>query len=320
MSRAARLIELAYLLNRRTPIPLQDLVDRTGKSERTLFRDLSDLARTIPIANLNGGYCLAPDARQRPLPATLTPADHAVLKLALDSPVLRQAPGIGSRLKTLAAKLDAVSAQGEETHAALALAGIDRTGRTPDDLVEALERAITRGRAVSIRYASLSGKTERWRGVDPYQVFHRGDAWYLVGRCHLNDEPRTFRLDRIRGQRPFARRFQIPEDFSLDDYLKDVWSVFRGKRRHQVVLRFDGDLAPLIQNAQHHAGEEVQAVADGELEYRVRLNHLDEIARWVVGFGGRCRVVKPQALRRKVRKLAAGAAKANADGDKRESR
>lgn len=107
------------------------------------------------------------------------------------------------------------------------------------DLVEALERAIARGRAVSIRYVSLSGKTERWRGVDPYQVFHRGDAWYLVGRCHLNDEPRTFRLDRIRGLRPFGRRFQIPEDFSLDEYLKDVSSVFRGKRRHQLEPSFD---------------------------------------------------------------------------------
>lgn len=39
MSRAARLIELAYLLNRKTPIPLQDLVERTGRSERTIFRD-----------------------------------------------------------------------------------------------------------------------------------------------------------------------------------------------------------------------------------------------------------------------------------------
>ncbi|MGH9380356.1 MAG: helix-turn-helix transcriptional regulator, partial [Thermoanaerobaculia bacterium] len=297
-----------------------DIVQRTGMSERTLYRDLYDLRRTIPIVHVDGGYRMIEGATQRPLPATLTPAEHAVLKLALDSPVLRKAPGIGSRLKTLLAKLDAVACQSEETPAALALASVDRTGRMPDDLMEALEHAVGLRRAVSLRYASLSGRTDRWRGVDPYRVFHRGDAWYLVGRCHVHDEPRIFRLDRIRGVRPFARRFHIPEDFSLDDFLKDSWNVFRGKRNHEVVLRFDGDLAPLIQNAQHHASEEVQAVADGEIEYRVRLSHLDEIARWVVGFGGRCRVVKPEALRRKVCGLAAEAELANSAKPRRQPR
>ncbi|MGH9381612.1 MAG: HTH domain-containing protein, partial [Thermoanaerobaculia bacterium] len=65
MSRAARLIELAYLLHRKTPIPLQDIVQRTGMSERTLYRDLYDLRRTIPIVHVDGGYRMIEGATQR---------------------------------------------------------------------------------------------------------------------------------------------------------------------------------------------------------------------------------------------------------------
>lgn len=312
MPRADRLVELVTLLSGRRAWPMQELVDQLGVSERTIYRDINHLSTRVPVTRVDEGYRLLETATLRPL--RLTAAEHTILDLALDSPVLRKTPSLARRLATLRAKLEAVSSEAEETPAALALAGLDRTGRTPPDLMPALESAIADGRAVAIVYASLSGGSERQRGVDPYRLFHRGDAWYLVGRCHVHDEPRTFRLDRIRELAPLDERFRVPPDFSLDDYLEDAWSVFRGGRTYDIVLRFDGDLAPLIQNAEHHAGEEVQAVAGGELEYRVRLNHLDEIARWIVGFGGRCRVVKPETLRRKVCELAAGAGQANSPG------
>lgn len=73
-----------------------------------------------------------------------------------------------------------------------------------------------------------------------------------------------------------------------------------------MLLRFPPELAPLVENARHHSGEELERTAEGEIEYRVRLSHLDEIARWVLGFGGRVRVVAPEALRGRVREIAEG--------------
>jgi predicted DNA-binding transcriptional regulator YafY len=177
--------------------------------------------------------------------------------------------------------------------------------------MEALERAVASRRRAEILYASLSGATRRWRGVDPYLLFHRDGAWYLAGRCHTNAEPRTFRLDRIVEARLAEATFTPPRDFSLDTYLASAWSIFRGPELHDVILRFPPALAPLIEHAQHHPGEERCPLDDGEIEYRVRLSHLDEIARWVVGFGGRVRVVAPEALRERVRKIAEGVMRAN---------
>jgi predicted DNA-binding transcriptional regulator YafY len=67
----------------------------------------------------------------------------------------------------------------------------------------------------------------------------------------------------------------------------------------------------LIESARHHRSERLERLTGGTLEYRARVSHLDEIARWVVGFGGRCRVVEPEALRQRVIELAQGVVVAN---------
>jgi predicted DNA-binding transcriptional regulator YafY len=60
--------------------------------------------------------------------------------------------------------------------------------------------------------------------------------------------------------------------------------------------------------AQHHPSERKRRLEDGRLEYRVDVGALDEIARWIVGFGGTARVIAPDELVERVREIAAGAA------------
>jgi predicted DNA-binding transcriptional regulator YafY len=126
----------------------------------------------------------------------------------------------------------------------------------------------------------------------------------VVGRCHTHDEPRTFRLDRVAELRELGTRFQRPAGFDLDRYLEHTWSVFRGARLHQAVILFEPSLGPLLEHARHHASERVTRLPDGRLDYRVEVSHLDDLARWVVIFGGQARVLEPEELRARVRELA----------------
>ncbi len=43
-------------------------------------------------------------------------------------------------------------------------------------------------------------KTER--DVDPYGLYYKQGAWYLVGHCHLRNAERTFHLARILDVKP----------------------------------------------------------------------------------------------------------------------
>jgi len=309
VKRPARLLELTHLLAGRRSRTIDEIARRFDISPRTAYRDLAELeGEHIPVTRDERGYRLLETAHLRPL--NLTAAELAILRLALGSAAIRRQPSLSRRLRSLEAKLDAATSAVEEEPQALAAAGPEASGEIPEEIFRALEQAVQDKRPVEIHYASLSGGTRRWRGVDPYEIFHRSGAWYVVGRCHVNRDLRTFRLDRVSGVRsPRAHgseHFERPREFNLDDYLRDSWGVFRGEKAFHVVIRFDPDLAPLIENAHHHEGEEIKRLADGRIEYRARVSHLDEIARWVVGFGGKAVVVEPEALSERVRSIAAG--------------
>lgn len=299
MSRPARLLDLVHLLAGKRSRTVGEMAERFGVSERTVFRDLAELQeRHIPLYRDEYGYRLLDTATLKPL--NLTTEEHALLKVALHNPALRHQPSLRTTLDALEAKLDAASALAEETPHALQLAGVDRSGPRAEKAIAPVERSISARRSVDIRYDSLSGGRHAWRRIDPWQLFQRSSAWYVVGHCHQNGEPRIFRLDRISGVRRRPETYVIPAYFDVEHFLEDAWSLVVGDQRWEIELRFERSVGPLLLNAQHHAGEEVEELEDGSIRYRVTLSSLEEIAGWVLAFGGRCRVVEPVELRRMV--------------------
>ncbi|MGB5574388.1 MAG: WYL domain-containing protein, partial [Thermoanaerobaculia bacterium] len=267
MNRSTRLFGVVHLLAGRTPRSIDEIAERFGISVRTAYRDLADLSEQhVPIYHDEHGYKLMETATLKPL--NLTTEEHALLKVALHNPALRHQPSLLHRLEALEMKLDAAIAMAEESPQALQLAAIDRSGPQAKDALEPLRLAIQKRQSVQIQYHSLSGSKKRWRGLDPWQVFQRSEAWYLVGHCHENSEPRTFRLDRIGGVRGLDKTYEIPDDFRLESHLQDSWKLIKGEGSYDVVLHFDPSLAPLILNARHHPGEEATELPDGTIEYR----------------------------------------------------
>jgi DNA polymerase-3 subunit epsilon len=73
-----------------------------------------------------------------------------------------------------------------------------RPARLPSDLPlpPTIAEAMEAGKRLYLAYVDGKGeKTERW--VTPQEITANGDTLYLVAFCHLRDEVRQFRLDRI---------------------------------------------------------------------------------------------------------------------------
>ncbi len=73
-----------------------------------------------------------------------------------------------------------------------------RPARLPPDLPlpPTIAEAMEGGKRLYLAYVDGKGeKTERW--VTPQEITANGDTLYLVAFCHLRDEVRQFRLDRI---------------------------------------------------------------------------------------------------------------------------
>lgn len=147
------------------------------------------------------------------------------------------------------------------------------------------------------------GGAETSRDVDPFAVFPYGRAWHLVGHCHLRNEPRVFKIDRIRQASTFPTSFSPPRDFDLTEFLSDGWGLMRGLPGavERVELRFSAVAAPWIADEQWHPTQDVWIDDSGELTFVVEIQVTPEFQRWVFGYGREVRVVAPRSLRTWVR-------------------
>src|SRR5260221_613833 len=73
----------------------------------------------------------------------------------------------------------------------------------------------------------------------------------------------------------------------------------------QIVLRFSGRAAQLVRERNWHSSQQIQELADGNLELGLTLNSLEEIIPWILSWGKDCEVARPAQLRKRIRSLCA---------------
>jgi hypothetical protein len=67
-------------------------------------------------------------------------------------------------------------------------------------------------RQLELSYRASAGEITE-RRVDPYGLVRLERYWYLTGYCHLRQDVRVFRLDRVRRSRTTEASFVPPADF-----------------------------------------------------------------------------------------------------------
>ena len=127
------------------------------------------------------------------------------------------------------------------------------------------------------------------------------NQWYVV--CHdlQRDALRTFALVRMRNLRHTGKHFKRPQDFDIQNHLKDAFGVFVGAHKYKVLVHFDSWAAQLIQEKSWHPAQEIETLDDGSVEFRVELADLFEIERWILSWGSHAKVIGPAKLKDRIR-------------------
>jgi len=167
------------------------------------------------------------------------------------------------------------------------------------DAVRARER-------LRIRYRSFSSGRTATREIDPYHMLSIDGSWYAVAYCHTRRDVRLFVPERIEQLEKTGKRFRVPTGFDVNAYMAGAFRVMRGGRPRRVKLLFTGHAADFVAERQWHASQTLRGV-DGGCELTMRVNNLDEVAAWALGFGGECEVLAPKGLREQVAKQARAA-------------
>jgi predicted DNA-binding transcriptional regulator YafY len=74
------------------------------------------------------------------------------------------------------------------------------------------------------------------RAFDPYGIAYHMGLWYTIGYCHLRQDQRLFRLDRIAAIEVMHETFTPPANFSALEEVQRVLATVKRQWRIEVWL------------------------------------------------------------------------------------
>ena len=293
MNRVDRLFAITLILQRKQRVRAQDLARTFEVSERTIYRDMTALSESgVPIVALPGeGYELAEGYFLRPI--TLTPEEARALFLAAQMLISHTTGRVPADAELALAKVAAVMPHELRAEvAALAdimgfIAPAQRFDLDEPRLAR-LQEAIRARRIIWIRYHGFASNDVSERQVEPHRLWYFQGAWYLDGFCRVRQDLRVFRLDRM-------------------DELKVLRTTFAPRqverqpgRTIEARIRFAPATVRWVRERQHYAWVDEYTDAHGAVMI-YRLDTLQEIKPWLLGWGAAAEPLAPPELREEIR-------------------
>jgi len=167
------------------------------------------------------------------------------------------------------------------------------------DTIRTLNEGVLTGRTLEMRYRTGRTGEESTRRIDPYKVWYHTGALYVIGQDHQSSEIRTFSVDRIQNLRMTSDDFDVDPGFDFDTYTASSFGVV-AEPAVPVRIQFTAEWAAYVREREWHASQVTRDLADGGVELAMEVGGSDELASWVLSFGGGAEVFEPVALRDEV--------------------
>jgi proteasome accessory factor C len=163
-----------------------------------------------------------------------------------------------------------------------------------------LREAVTQQRRVDLEYYTYSRDNMTRRQVDPHLVFASLGHWYFSGYCHMVQDKRMFRLDRIKSIALTDEMFEQPteQDAELPPpliYVPGPDDQLVRLRVAKGIAQWLGDYLPVDKRKDVRGGKE-------ELEFRT--SAFPWLEKLLLRFGSDVEVVEPKELAESMREAA----------------
>lgn len=306
MLRLDRLQSILIQLQSGKIVRAKDIADRFGISLRTVYRDIQSLEESgVPIIGEAGlGYSLADGYRLPPVQFT-QPEAAALLtgsKLAETLTDAKTAMDYQSAMFKIKAVLRNTEKETiEYLSTRISVLPSPYLPEKKEKYLPALMECIRDSKCAFMRYKAQYKEEENARTIEPAGLFFLTGNWYMVAFCHLRNDYRHFRCDRILELRPTLQahsKNHPPIKGWMDHFSrqeKDLTKVVIDMKTTSV--RFLGD--------QKFYSGFVEEIPMGDITRLVFLTQsINGFARWMMMFAGSVQIVEPQVLKEEMMVLA----------------
>lgn len=301
--RLSRVMRTLQLLLSRGRWNARDIAAEQECSERTIYRDMQVLELAgIPIEFDQDDRCyrVKQDFRFPSLNVTEEEALGQGTATAITTgPGLDINDGARPVTRKLAAsskqELAQVLADAEELVAVLDLKLADHSRHR--DIIRTTQWALIKRKQLTGTYRSPHEPDEVKLHLHPYRLCLVKQAWYLIARPDGDNAPRTYRVARFKTLRTVDANAQMPQDFDLKVYFGNAWAVYRGDQSYDVEILFSKEATGTVAEVVWHHTQKVRKNKDGTVTLTFQVDGLNEIVRWILGWGNLATVIQPPELR-----------------------
>lgn len=299
MNRLERLSAILIHLQSKKVVTAAEIAERFGISIRTIYRDVNALIEAgVPVGSEAGvGYFLVEGYK---LPPVMFSSEEAIA-LIIAEKLINSFPDRFTKkhFQDALYKIKAVlkSHQKDEVAALSDNLRIFSGSALPEPkeypFLQTIQQAIIQKKIVEIVYKALSDDKPQQRDIEPIGLCNYMQEWHVIAWCHLRNDYRDFRLDRMLSATLSQQTYVHEQKLTIDDYFKN-W--FSNLNLIEIQIAVHADMAQQISNSKYWYG----FIREEPFENAVAMTFLNAdlqgFARWLLMLGGRVKILQPLNL------------------------
>ena len=307
MNRIDRLAAILIQLQSRPLVKAQDIADKFSVSLRTVYRDVKALEEGgVPIIGEAGtGYKLMEGYK---LPPVMFDMNEATALLAASKLVQSKTDaGISKHYISALDKIRAILRHSEKNHieeidehiAVMTHPAIVYQPQTELHL-QSILKAIGSSLTIEIDYTSLEKNETTRRKVEPVGIYYLGSHWYLIAWCHLRNDYRNFRTDKIQKltilNEPISKTHPPLQSFMAQ--------MSKEKQVVKVVIDVEPSVVKYLGEQKYYNGFVKEENLDEYIRMTFLTGSLIGFSRWFMLYGDHAKIVEPAELNDMVAEVA----------------
>jgi len=278
-------------------LTVNELAERFDVSRRTIFRDFNALQEiNVPVTwDRYSGYGLIEGYKIPPL--MFTSKELATIMVGLnfvksqvDQGLVEDAKGVELKIKNVLPnelKKFMSSLEGRTiVDPYLRFGGEKKKGGS----WYLISSAIAQQKRMQFEYTTKSGETSI-RKIDPYILVFYQDHWNVIGKSHLRGEVRNFILENVNEVLILDENYELKKELDIEGL------IFRpDESSHSIIVlveknemkRLEANLPAKIINK--------TVVNSKQIKVEFKFDNLDYINEWLLQFGKKIKIEKPEQL------------------------
>ncbi len=312
MNRINRISAILIQLQSKKIVKAQEIADRFNISLRTVYRDISSLEEAgIPIYGEAGvGYSLVDGFK---LPPVMFTREEAITFVTAEKLIERFTDyQTFKNYQTGLTKLKAVLQSTEKDY----LNQIDKhlivqkndilpppNFNQSNNVIQIILEGIAQHKCIDIEYHANYNLQFTTRTLESVGIYFSSNHWYLIAFCHLRNEYRTFRVDRIQKILVTAKNY-TKDHPSLDNYLNSI--LKDEKDLFEVIIEVEKNCIMYLGDQKFYNGFVKQIEKEETVEMHFLSSSLEGFARWYIMFADRAKIITPTRLENRIQEIITG--------------